>query len=320
MLRWLCPALHQPGLMPAEGASADPSTALPAPLGWLQPAMQRAGLDSLLSHGQGLTLLAPEHAALQQHLAAQGLTMDALMAQPQRLRALLLEHLLPLPLSGDALLQARPLPSLGGGVLRLQIDAQGPCVIDAQGHQARLLAGDLHWGALRLHLIDRVLQPPTQGLLALLQQAPSRGELAEALHRCGLDAVLRASGPFTLLAPSDHGFELLAGHLGLRRRALMKDTERLGHLLRHHLLGGRWLSHELPWGGRMYSAQGLSIEFSPLGLVVSADAAQPLQPGSDRQASNGVLHLLAAPLLPAAQGAPAPPPPFINHHQGDSHA
>ena len=320
MLRWLCPALHQPGLMPAESASADPRTALPTQLGWLQPAMQRAGLDSLLSHGQGLTLLAPDHAALQQHLAAQGLTVDALMAQPQRLRALLLEHLLPLPLSGDTLQQARPLPSLGVGALRLQADAQGPCLIDAQGHQARLLAGDLRWGALRLHLIDRVLQPPTQGLLALLQQAPSRGELAEALHRCGLEAVLRASGPFTLLAPSDQGFKLLAGRLGLRRRALMKDTERLGHLLRHHLLGGRWLSHELPWGGRMNSAQGLSIDFSPLGLVGSGNAAQPLQPGSDRQASNGVLHLLAAPLLPAAQGMPSPRTPFVNHHQGDSHA
>ncbi len=320
MLKWLCPALHQPGLMPAKSASADTRTALPAQLGWLQPAMQSAGLDSLLSHGQGLTLLAPDHAAVQQHLTEQGLTMGALMAQPKQLRALLLEHLLPLSLSGDALLQTRPLPSLGGGALRLQPDALGPCLIDAQGNRARLLAGDLRWGALRLHLIDRVLLPPTQSLLALLQQIPSRGELAEALHRCGLDAVLRANGPFTLLAPSDQGFKLLAGRLGLRRRAFMKDTERLGHLLRNHLLGGRWLSHELPWGGQLNSAQGLNIEFSPLGLVGSGDAAQPLLPGSDRQASNGVLHLLAAPLLPAAPCIPAPRTSFINHHHGDSHA
>lgn len=300
MLKWLCPmtTVHRAGLLPGASAAAQARTELPTAPAWLVSAMPRAGLQSLLSHGRSLTLLAPSDAALRQHLSEQGLGMDALLAEPQRLRALLLEHLLPMPLSPEPLPQPLPLPSMGLGTLRLQADAQGPCLLDAQGRLARLLSGELTWGELRLHVIDRVLQAPQQGLLVQVQQTPSLSEFAEAVHRCGLDVVLRSSGPFTLLAPDDSGFKQLAARLGLRRRELMNDRERLGQLVRHHLLGGRWLSHELPWGARMNSIEGSAIQFGALGLLCCGDTAQPLQPGSDWQAVNGVLHRLAAPLLP----------------------
>lgn len=267
-------------------------------IAWLVPALAATGLDGLLSQGQGLSLLAPSDAALQRHLSAAGGSLPALLADVPSLRQLLLAHLLSQALGPTERLQPRPLSVLGGPALWLEPRAAGPVLRDGLGRQARLLRSDLRWGALQVHLIDRVLTPPRQDLLAQLAALPQHSLLCEALDKAGLAPLLRASGPFTLFAPEDQGLARLAARLGLRQRQLMNDAALLSDLLRHHLLPGRWASHELPWGGCATSAFGQPIEFSALGLIGGEQQAQALLSGSDRPASNGLIHRLADALLP----------------------
>lgn len=282
----------------AAAASQDPELSI----NWLVQGLRAAGMSGLIEQGEGLTLLAPSDAALRRHLASTGLHRDALLSHQRGLCQLLLEHLLTGPLRELGTAGAGPQPTLGRGLLRLMPGAphqpQMPRLLDGHGGSASVRARGLRWGCLQVHIIDRVLVAPQHSLLALLSSSPAHSLLAEAVQRSGLEPVLRAQGPFTLLAPENQGFAQLAARLGLRQRSLMNSPALLADVLRHHLLAGRWPSHSLPWGSRAHSLQGESIEFSALGLIGSHGSAQALLPGSDLSASNGVMHRLADALLP----------------------
>jgi len=299
MLNWLSPlSAKAPRPCPASPAvitndGADPS------LAWLPGALQHAGMGSLLSHGAGLTLLAPCEPALHSWLATQGLSHSDWLTDAESLRRLILDHLLPSAVGASQLLQTQALCSLGRVPLRVEATMQGPMLVDAQLRRARVLRGDLRLGALRVHLIDRVLLAPQQSLLELLAQRSDFCDLAEALDRSGLACVLRSQGPFTLFAPSNDGFDGLAARLGLRRRTLLADTGLLLDVLRYHLVSGRVAFADLPWGGGLPTAHGAVLRLSPLGLIGRTDAdAQPLLPGQELHASNGVLHPLTQALMP----------------------
>jgi uncharacterized surface protein with fasciclin (FAS1) repeats len=291
---WLNLVTVPPALLQPAAVSAQPHP----PCGWLPVALDAAGLGSLISQGAGLTLLAPTDQALAQWLKAEGLTQDALLADTARLRRLLLLHVLPQRLSVAELQQSRPLSGLSPALIGVQAGPTGPLLIDGRQRSARLIAGDLRLGALRLHLIDRVLEAPGQHLLGLIQQRKEFSDLAEALARSGLDCVLRSQGPFTLFAPSNDALSLLAARLGLRRRSLLADGGLLADVLSHHLVCGRFASEDLPWGGRLTSVLGSALVFSPLGLIGEDADAQPLQQQGEMPASNGVLHRLSQALLP----------------------
>jgi len=301
MLNWITPlstedqASHTSLAMPAmiENAGTD------AALAWLPSALQTAGMGSLISHGAGLTLLAPSEAALRAWLASEGRSDGKGMTDAESLRRLLLDHLMPSSIGVAQLLQAQTLSSLGRVPLRIEATMQGPMLVDAQLRRARVLRGDLQLGALRVHLIDRVLLAPQQSLLELLAQHSQFSDLAQALDRSGLACVLRSQGPFTLFAPSNDAFTGLAARLGLRRRSLLADTGLLLDVLRYHLVSGRVAFADLPWGARLPTAHGASLRLSPLGLIGSTDAeAQPVLPGRELHASNGVLHPLTQALMP----------------------
>lgn len=289
------PAFRAPVPAPAPAcAEADQELSI----NWLVQGLRSAGMSSLIEQGQGLSLLAPSDAALQRHLSASGLSFDALLADSRGLCQLLLEHLLASPLGSVEAVEPLPLATLGRGLLRLAPGLPQPRLLDGHGGSARLRARGLRWGSLQVHIIDNVLSPPQHKLLDLLARSPQHSLLAEALQRSGLEPVLRAQGPFTLLAPENQGMERLAARMGLRQRSLMTDPALLADVLRHHLLAGCWPSHSLPWGSQARSLQGELIDFSALGLIGSHGSSQALLPGSDLSASNGVMHRLADALLP----------------------
>ncbi|MBT9501560.1 MAG: fasciclin domain-containing protein [Burkholderiaceae bacterium] len=298
MLNWLTPqttdfiASHsRPDLSANDGT--DPS------LAWLPTALQNAGMGSLLSHGAGLTLLAPSEAALHRWLANRGRSQADWLTDAEFVRRLLLDHLLPRPIDEAQLLRAQALSSLGRVPLRVEATMQGPMLVDGQQRRARLLRGDLRLGALRVHLIDRVLLAPQQSLLELLAHRSDFCDLTEALDRSGLACVLRSQGPFTLFAPSNDAFDGLAARLGLRRRALLADTGLLLDVLRYHLVSGRVAFADLPWGSQLPTAQGAPLRLSALGLIGSTDSEPlPVLPGRELHASNGVLHPLTQALMP----------------------
>lgn len=285
---------------PRPGITQHTPGARPGAPRWLEPALQAAGMAALLDRDSELLLLAPNDAALQAHLKSQALALNDWLADPALPRQLLLEHLLPSPQLRPHAADGRALATLAGRTIWMR--SSGPSqalrLSAGNGVEATADGAPLRCGPLQLMSIDRVLASPQGSLLDLLANDPRHQLLLQALRVSGHDVLLRASGPFTLLAPQDGGWAALSARLGMSLSQLLTEPTLLGAVLELHLIPGRWLSHQLPWGGHLHTANSQALQCSALGLIGCHCQAQPLLPGSDRQVANGVLHRLAEPLLP----------------------
>ncbi len=317
MLNWLIDPtrlarLARTELLPRDSACGTRLAPAPAETPCLErwrAAVRLAGMERALepaaTHGQ-LSLLVPDDAAFaafEAELEQGGSSWAAFCEDRAALRRWLLGHVLPQPCTVQALRSHRgaALDTLGAHALRLAPASDGLAtlaLLDASGRRAQLLSSRQTGPQRHLHVIDRVLQPATQGLLDLLAQNPDHRDFLAALRSTGLDALLAGSGPFTVLAPSNAGMARLAPRLGLRERELARQPALLRQVLLQHLLPGDCPVSELPWGGQLRTAAGEALGFSALGLLGEGEQLQPLLPGSDQLARNGRLHQVEQLLIP----------------------
>jgi uncharacterized surface protein with fasciclin (FAS1) repeats len=287
MLNWirdlaLPPKAHllQPG---QSGGSAAP-TGLTAD--WLAPLLAGAQLQALAGGCPPVTLLAPTDAALRQA----GVSPNALPT-PQ-LQRWLMRHLTALDSPSSALMRM-----LDGSLLRQQGSGAW---LDASGSPVRELQRGRQVGSLRMILVDRPLAPASASLWQQIAAEPGLARFADALDRTGLAPLLGCAGPFTVFAPSNGGLDRAAARLGLSLRSLWSDPTRLVELLRQHVVPGRWVSLDLPWGGGLRTWGDTPLQLTPLGLLRAGGCTvQALADGSDQPCHNGVLHRLHDALLPA---------------------
>lgn len=277
-LAWVLPMMRK-GLLASGGVGGEDRPGL----GWLETALDRAGLVLPPGSAAGLTLMAPSDAAV----AAAGWRPE--QAGDAELQAWLLRHL-----TLDDPAQAPVLAMLDGQLLHREgggwRDGAGQAVL-ARGRVAQR-------GGLRLQVIDRVLPPLTASLRDGLRAAPGLHRFCDALDATGLSALLDCAGPFTVFAPSERGLMRAAARLGLGGAALWSDRAALTELLLRHVVSGRWASHSLPWGGGLRALSGERLVLSPFGELISGDLGLPLAPGSDQGCRNGVLHRIDEVLLP----------------------
>lgn len=261
-------------------------------------ALAAADLCCLSRRPGALSLLAPTDAAFETLLQELDLGWQDLCADRPRLRRVLLAHVLPQRLDGRALRQpGLRLSTLGGNLLQVESDQR---LSDGQGCFAQLLhsAQPQAEGLAFVHQIDRVLLPPQRSLLEQLERQPELSEFLAALRHSGLDSLLQGQGPMTLFVPCNAGFAQLAARLGMRRQTLWQQPELLRQVLLQHLVPGAWPGHELPWGTSLHSAEGSALSLGALGLLGDGEQAQPLHPGQELHASNGLIHRIAHALLP----------------------
>ncbi|MEM1041421.1 MAG: fasciclin domain-containing protein [Bacteroidota bacterium] len=139
--------------------------------------------------------------------------------------------------------------------------------------------------------------PPEDGAAAdLLTTLESLGDftvLVQALRDTGLDAALAGGETFTLFAPTDDAFQALpAGTLdGL-------SSEQLTGILRRHVLVGAVSSEDASALGTAATVEGSSLDIIATGDGLMVGNA--LVSNADVQASNGVIHVISAVLLPDA--------------------
>ncbi len=144
-----------------------------------------------------------------------------------------------------------------------------------------------------LHLPGHWL--PVDDLLTTMSLTGSLGRFLSGLRSTGLMDVLKRRGPMTVFAPTDAAFEALP-EATLARLLSTDSTLSLRQTLRHHLVDGSWLSRQLP--GRTMVVQALDGSLLTLrGLDhLRVEQARWLRP--DIAASNGVLHVIDAVLMP----------------------
>lgn len=125
--------------------------------------------------------------------------------------------------------------------------------------------------------------------------AGSFGTLAQALEAADLVETLQGDGPFTVFAPTDEAFAALPEGT-LENLLLPENKEQLVQILTYHVVPGAVQSGDLV-DGDVTTVEGSAIAVT-LGDSVTINDAEVLQP--DIIASNGVIHVIDAVLLPSS--------------------
>ena len=126
---------------------------------------------------------------------------------------------------------------------------------------------------------------------------PTYATLLEAVEAAELVELLDSEGPFTVFAPTDEAFALQPEDT---LEELINDPERLSAVLGYHVVEGEVASDELADGDEFDTVSGATVR------VVENEAGDMTIQGvpiveADLEASNGIVHGIAAVMLPPAE-------------------
>ncbi len=121
--------------------------------------------------------------------------------------------------------------------------------------------------------------------------------LLDALNAAGLAEEL-SSGSFTVFAPTNEAFEALPSE---ELNAILNDLDQLANLLQNHVVSGVYPASEITGFSEVLMLNGQELSISTSGgspMIGDATITE-----TDIQASNGVIHVIDAVLLPSSMGS-----------------
>lgn len=135
---------------------------------------------------------------------------------------------------------------------------------------------------------------PGPDIVAVITADPNLTTLVSALRAAELVEALKARGPFTLFAPSNAAFAKLPS--GTLEALMMPENKRkLAAILKNHVIVGKVSSADMQ-GGKRRVLGGGRVEVAKDGGKVFFGKATVVV--GDREASNGVVHLIDAVVMP----------------------
>ncbi len=265
----------------------------------LRAAVTRAGLADALAAGT-LTVFAPNDAAF----IASGIPdVAAVNAMDEaRLRSILEYHVLNSTVESSDIAAAsdQEVGTLGGQNLYVTKDAEGVSV-----NGAMVVAADVDAANGVIHVIDRVLMPPTQSLLEMAQANPDLSYLVAAVTRAAsssqvvLDALSSPGGAYTVFAPTNQAF--IDAGFPTEASLTAADPATLTSILLYHVVPGRVFSTNLTTGDANTAATtpievNVGTGVTIIGNGNGTDAATVTS--ANMLATNGVVHVIDGVLLP----------------------
>ena len=143
---------------------------------------------------------------------------------------------------------------------------------------------------------------PMKNIVEVAVEAGSFNTLVAAVKAAGLAETLSGPGPLTVFAPTDAAFaKLPPGTV----EALLADKEKLASILTFHVLSGKVMAADIVKsnGATPTTVNGLPLDIVVRGGKVYVNGVNVVT--ADVKASNGVIHVIDAVLLPKAEPAPA---------------
>lgn len=132
----------------------------------------------------------------------------------------------------------------------------------------------------------------TKDIVDIAVEAGSFTTLVTALQAAGLVDTLKGEGPFTVFAPTDAAFAALpAGTV----EGLLADIPALTKVLTYHVVPGKVMSTDLSEGLTAATVEGSDVTITLMGGAKVNGAAIST---ADIAASNGVIHVIDAVILP----------------------
>jgi uncharacterized surface protein with fasciclin (FAS1) repeats len=172
-------------------------------------------------------------------------------------------------------------------------------------NEAQIVTTDIEASNGVIHVIDVVILPPSysseasESIVDIAVADGRFGTLVTAVTEAGLAETLANEGPFTVFAPTDDAFEAAFEALGITAEELLADTETLTDILLYHVtLDGR--NAEYVTGQEflpMLNGDVAPIELRDGGAYIAGSQIVL----TDIEASNGIIHVIDAVMLPPAE-------------------
>jgi transforming growth factor-beta-induced protein len=264
----------------------------------LAAALQAAGLVDTLKGEGPFTVFAPTDDAFKKLPAG---TLDELLKpeNKQKLTDILLYHVVSGKVMAADVTKLTSATTVLGKDVAIKVDMG-----DVYINDAKVIITDIETSNGVIHVIDSVLLPPADEAAAMdkkdiVDTAIADGRfktLAAALTAADLVDTLKGEGPFTVFAPTDDAFAALpAGTLA----SLLKpeNKQALTDILLYHVVSGKVMAADVVGLTSAPTVLGKDIKITVKdGKVFLNDTVQVII--TDVEASNGVIHVIDAVLLP----------------------
>jgi uncharacterized surface protein with fasciclin (FAS1) repeats len=270
----------------------------------LRAAVTRAGLADALKTGT-LTVFAPNDAAF----TASGLSLNTVNTlDVNTLKAVLQYHVLGTTILSGAIPTANntEVTTLGGSKAFVTKNAGGVSV-----NGAKVISADISADNGVIHVIDRVILPPSRTLLQLAQDSPDLTFLVAALTKviqanptvgATVTSVLTGTAPYTVFAPTNAAFQATPfNSIAVINAASGAALTTLTNVLLAHVVPGRVFSTNLA-SGTVTTAGMVPITIT-LGTGVQVRGAgngtnNANVTAANLTATNGVVHVIDRVILP----------------------
>jgi uncharacterized surface protein with fasciclin (FAS1) repeats len=124
---------------------------------------------------------------------------------------------------------------------------------------------------------------------------PQLSTLNGLVAKAGLTDTLKGSGPYTVFAPTNAAFAKVPAKT---MDDLAKDPAKLKAVLNYHLIPGKLMAADIK-NGDSKTVNGATVALSKAGEFVTVEDA--LVQTADISATNGVVHVVDAVLIPPAR-------------------
>ena len=220
-----------------------------------------------------------------------------------QLVAILKYHVVAGRVAASDVVKLKAAETLNGQQVDIKV-ADGKVAID----QANVVQADIICDNGIIHVIDKVILPEDKTIAAIAEGAGTFGTLLAAAEAAGLTEPLAAEGSLTVFAPTDDAFaKLPKGTVA----SLLKPENRgkLAAILKYHVVDGRVYAAGALKSGSIETLQGDKVSIKTEGAAAFVNGARLIK--TDIDASNGVIHVIDAVLLPPEKQSAVPPRKMI---------
>jgi uncharacterized surface protein with fasciclin (FAS1) repeats len=260
---------------------ADPNFSI------LEAAVVKAGLADALATTNPITVFAPDNAAF----TASGITEATIASLPvAAIDGILKYHVHSGLVTSTAVPVSDAITTLGGTSLFASRNTNGVFMNGIKVKQADVSASN---GVI--HVIEKVLIPPTQTIAAIAASDTTFSFLVAAVTKTGLLSAISGPGKFTVFAPTNAAFRA-AGITDINA----VDQATLNTVVRYHVLTTNVFASDLVNNTTAQTLQGgnLRITLPPaVKIDGSAQVASNIV-AANITATNGVIHVIDRVLLP----------------------
>ena len=311
----LAVALVMAACAPAATPTPAPEpTALPEPTATPEPMLSDI-VDTAVADGRFTTLVAAvEAAGLVETLKGEGPftvfapTDDAFAALPegtleslllpenkQQLTDILLYHVVPGKVMAADVTGLTSAATVLGKDIAIKVDMGNVYI-----NEAKVIITDIETSNGVIHVIDAVILPPAEEASnTIVDIAVADGRfttLVAAVEAAGLVETLSGEGPFTVFAPTDDAFAALPAGT-LESLLLPENKQALTDILLYHVVSGKVMAADVVSLTSAPTVLGKDITITVKdGKVFLNDTVEVII--TDIEASNGVIHVIDAVLLP----------------------